>query len=128
MSEIDTMPAGRELDALVYERVHNTHVAIDTHGRLWGVDTDREPYPGQGWFYVISESPSTNIKAAWKVFLLMCDRPFSKRRRFFDALQREAALSGGGVAAWPDVLVVLRNRMPEAICRAALAATEATDA
>jgi hypothetical protein len=75
---------------------------------------------------------STDMRAAWEVHLAICERLFSVRRRYFAALQDLTRpeppsdfvrpLDG---AAWPDVLVVLRHRMPEAICLAALTAMEA---
>jgi hypothetical protein len=79
---------------------------------------------------------STDIAAAWEVHIAMCDRPFSVRRRYYEAMQQHATfhtdLGHRHTAAWPDVLTVLRNRFPEVICLAALeafggASSEATN-
>ena len=68
---------------------------------------------------------STDIAAAWEVFQTACGWLFSKRRRFFHDLQREAALEDGSLVAWPDVLARLCDRFPLAVCRAALRTMEA---
>jgi hypothetical protein len=79
---------------------------------------------------------STDIAAAWEVHIAMCDRPFTVRRRYYEAMQQHATfhtdLGHRHTAAWPDVLTVLRNRFPEVICLAALealggASSEATN-
>jgi hypothetical protein len=68
---------------------------------------------------------SLDIREAWKVHQAACDWIYSKRKRYLEDLQLQASVLAG-VA--PDrtvdglhVLVVLKNHMPEAICRAALA-------
>lgn len=62
---------------------------------------------------------SSSMEKAWRVHREMCGRLFSSRRKYFDLLQGQARRDGV-VPAWPDVLVVLRDVMPGAICRAAL--------
>ena len=56
----------------------------------------------------------------WAVLYHMMDQwRFSRRKKFFDGLWQMARTQSGDLVAWPDVLVVLRNRFPEAICQAA---------
>ena len=81
---------------------------IEAHVKAWRKPT--RPY-------------SSNLEAAWEVFNKMMDGLASQRMRFFEALQKQATYEVNGrmvTIAWPDVLMVLRNRMPEAICRAAI--------
>jgi hypothetical protein len=69
-----------------------------------------------------------DFKAAWQVFTYICNNwLYSKRKKFFDALQDQARLPSGDLAAWPDVLVVLVDKMPEAICKAAYKAVTGKD-
>lgn len=68
---------------------------------------------------------SSFMGSAWDVHREMCDRPFSVRQRYLRAIQEQATTDdGANLVAWPDVLVVLRHRFPEAICKAALVAME----
>lgn len=71
---------------------------------------------------------SGDIAEGWEVHIAMCERPFSVRRRYFDAIQEQtrAASNEGFLVAWPDVLVILRDRFPEVICRAALRAVSSS--
>lgn len=68
---------------------------------------------------------SLDIGEAWKVHQEACGWLYSKRNRYLFDLQLQASVLAGltldQVVQWPDVLVVLKNHMPEAICRAALA-------
>lgn len=64
---------------------------------------------------------STDIAAAWKVYLHVMDQSFSVRRNFYAHLQEMTRdQAGGNLVAWPEVLTVLRHELPTAICRAAL--------
>lgn len=63
-----------------------------------------------------------SIADAWRVHQAMCARLFSVRLAYFAALQNQTEEEAGFRVSWPDVLVVLRDRFPEAICRAALQA------
>lgn len=65
-------------------------------------------------------SYSTDIGDAWDVHLVMCDQRFSKRLRYIAALH-EQSRSKEGLPDGLHALIVLRDRFPEAICRAALA-------
>lgn len=118
----DEMPAGADMNALVEERVMGRTVAyrsLQPNGSWEFDDTagctrfdDVPDYCGE-------------MGDAWLVHLNMCDRPFSVRRRYFQAIQEQAPAPGGGLFAWPDVLVVLRRVMPLTICRAAVKALAA---
>lgn len=70
---------------------------------------------------------STDIAAAWQVHLAMCDKLFSVRNRYLEELHNlaNAELKEGSIVHGDYVWDVLRNKMPESICRAALAAVEA---
>jgi hypothetical protein len=63
---------------------------------------------------------STDISYAWDVFKEVSTWLFSKRRRFFQEIQSFTRTNSEAIIAWPDVLIVLKDRMPEAICKAAL--------
>jgi hypothetical protein len=102
----------------------------EIHRKVFGKEPRRDAlaYHGNG---PAQPEYSKNIAAAWLVHAAMCDRPFSVRRRYLQELQdiaservnktrREAlAVYTPAVVAWPDVLVVLRDQMSEAICLAA---------
>jgi hypothetical protein len=68
---------------------------------------------------------STEIGAAWEVFLEIERRLFSTRDRFYGALALEARLKDGASPHGFWGLGVLKNRFPEAICLAALKAVGA---
>ncbi len=67
---------------------------------------------------------SEDIAAAWQVHQVMCGQLFSERLAYYRELQLIASKDSIGTVLWPDVLTVLAGRMPEAICLAALKATE----
>lgn len=113
------MKAGRELDALVAEKVMGWTPSIVAN-YPWQL----QPPGRQG---VVCPVPyySTDIADAWRVFLRCCTWFFSRRRIFLIAIQEQAVLTTSGeVAAWPDVLFVVRHDFPAVICRAALAAVD----
>lgn len=58
---------------------------------------------------------SENIADAWEVFNFMLNKSFMERMKYYVALQEIA----NGVP-YPETLVVLKDKMPEAICKAAL--------
>jgi hypothetical protein len=108
---MDDLQAGRELDALVAEKVMGIKCGVCLQdGQLEPITMDWREIPH--YF--------TDIAAAWEVHLEACSWLFSKRRQYLRALQEQARTENGELVAWPDVLVVLRDRMPEAICLAAL--------
>lgn len=109
--EILAMVPGRELDALVAERVMLLKVNAKN-----------------GAFSVISDIGrsglkrySNDISAAWEVVERMRERIFSKRRIFLDNLQELTRYIGtiDRPVAWPDVFWFVN---PESICKAALLA------
>lgn len=107
MIEAITLPAGRELDALIEETVFGHRVSGDLEG------LSQVPYY------------STSMRHAWTVHLAMCERPFSQRKQYLNEIQLQApaGMSIYGFqhyVAWPDVLVVLRHQLPQVICLAAL--------
>ncbi len=67
---------------------------------------------------------SADIAAAWQVHQVMCAELFSNRLAYYRELQLIASKGYVGTVQWPDALTVLAERMPEAICLAALKATE----
>jgi len=116
MNNIDELPAGRELDDLIAEHVMGW---TKTAAGSWRDEN--------GILQV--QMFSTKIGAAWQVHTLACSWIFSKRKRYFETLQ-ELASAWAGLSwpdvrlAWPDVLSVLCDDMPLAICRAALKAVQ----
>ncbi|OWK34353.1 hypothetical protein [Fimbriiglobus ruber] len=115
------MSSLRELDAAVHTRIMGG--AINAHGvAIWQPDPARDE-----WMTMDVPAYSTEIALAWKVHQVACGWILSRRHAYLQAIQGQATFSDGQmIAAWPDVLVVLRDRFPEAICRAAIRATEAT--
>jgi len=121
------MKAGRELDALVAEKVFG--VTIE-----WGEGTPC-PYCGsemrycgsrsrcsqcQEWIYGPYKDYSTEMAAAWEVHKAACDWLFSERRKYFKAMQRLVSQRMGDYTiAWPDVLLFIE---PADFCLAALEA------
>lgn len=70
----------------------------------------------------VCEPYSTDITVAWGLFQYIMDNfIYSKRQKFFKLLQEQARLYDDSLPAWPDVLSVLRNRLPHALCLAFLA-------
>jgi hypothetical protein len=126
------MPACRELDALVALKVMGFWFADD---QWWGKHPST---PGARAYASACTSPrlrggsyretdglprfSDDLVAAWTVHLTMCDRLFSTRIRYLDALREESRSPEGWLPDGLHALVVLRDRFPLAICRAALTA------
>ena len=109
--DIDTMPAGREMDALVAEKVMRLEFFREpTNGELYILRG-----PGKVPRY------STSIATAWEVFLHICDSQFSIRERFFRDLILQASTKSeeGWMPAGLWSLQILRHEFPLAICRAA---------
>ena len=124
----------RELDAKIAQLMGHTLIRLKTgdivesHHEASGGGSVSEMRAGK---VVVHRFPagyawltpySTSIADAWLVFQFMCSQLFSVRRKFFRALQAQTVTSDGDLVTWPDVLVVLRDRLPEAICKAALEA------
>ena len=123
-----TLTAGRELDALIAEKVMGIEIPCRCiydcewlnqlpFDNLDNCQVCGRPYP---FAY------STQIAAAWEVFQRIMDMRFSIRRKFFQFLLEEAGSRGpnGWHPAGIWVLQVLRQKFPEAICRAALKAVD----
>lgn len=114
--EIMAMPAGREMDALVAQRVFDHALVSDLpEGVEWHGSRGEVP------FY------STDIKAAWEVLGVVKGWLFSKRMRCLNELSKVVTMRVSPKMntqlmqiAWPDVLVHLQ---PQDICRAALLAS-----
>lgn len=125
------MDAGRELDALVAEKVFGLQ-------RVSGAAVPQKHYPVDSQFqeaWVDAEGQrvfckhcgdmpaySTEIAAAWQVYLKAMEGLFSQRMRFYEGLEAIAEEKAGFPVAWPDVFTVLREDMPLAFCLAAVAA------
>jgi hypothetical protein len=116
LSEIKQLEAGWELDELVATKMGWTYEPRfegDTTG-YWNNGEERFIFEEMLAF-------SMFLDDAWIVFNFVMDNYlFSKRRKFLHLLQEQARLENGELPAWPDVLVVLRKRLPHAICLAFL--------
>lgn len=64
----------------------------------------------------------TDIAAAWEIHHIMCKALFSTRREYLKKIQHYSWMKTGLTVAWPDVLVVLKDDLPDAICLSALLA------
>jgi hypothetical protein len=117
--DTNQMPAGREMDALVAEKIMGwaKHPHTDSPTFWWEGPTKS---------YLIGDLPhySTDISNAWEVLEEMQSGIFSARQRFYQALNEQvdiqAGLPMGQHVAWPAALGMLCKVMPLAICRAAL--------
>lgn len=124
----------RDLDVEVHQKVmqYDLHFSADY----------------QDWFWVASRDStgvrlgtrlpkySIDMAQAWAVHRLVCGWSFSRRQQYFASLQDQASAITNKtnrqamaperyadmLVMWPDVLCILVDRMPEAICRAALVA------
>lgn len=138
---IETLVAGRELDALVAEKVMDFPIERFPED---GYSIMR--VPGTNWAAVETEygiaryteflpAFSTDIAAAWEVLNRIHSQsverdqfwPFSKRSLFYHELEKLCVVVDGDKTfevAWPDALGIFRDRIPEFICLAALKAVE----
>lgn len=116
--QILALQPGPALDRLVAERVMG-----------WRVTIGETSHPGRVIAWPLPDhsgicfEPSTDIVAAWEVFLVVMDRLFSVRKRFFDALAEQARTEAHGMPDGLWALQLLRHRFPHAVCLAALLAT-----
>jgi hypothetical protein len=102
-----TNEARQELDAAV-------------HAHVFGRDPAKELVP----MY------SSTIAEAWRVHQAVCNLGFNQRKLYYYSLQKQATVLAEidpavQLVAWPEVLGVLKDHMPEAICRAALSVVNA---
>ena len=110
----DDMPAGRELDALVAEKVMGQETTEWTDG-LGGTGVT---------FFAPVEPYSTDIAAAWEVAeKLIQTLGIAVEQPFHDGIWR-CTIFG----LWPKKWVCHGETAPLAICRAALKAVEGGDA
>lgn len=127
MTTVAELKVGPELDAQVAEHALGcVRVHINDRGYVFGAPPELIASGDLPEDHGRVQLPlySSDLTAAWLVHLAMCNRRFSTRRTYFKALQAQATLAAGIEVAWPDVLLVLRHRMPEAICLAALHTVE----
>lgn len=109
--ELEQMPAGREMDALIAERVMDYKL----------IDGPESLEVGKMMYYTPDQIPafSTNIGAAWLVAEKM-------NRDYFTLEIHSSVLSGAGVRFWgPNsgpTYSATAETVPLAICRAALIA------
>lgn len=61
---------------------------------------------------------SSDMTAAWEVFLWAVNRNYGQRKDFFKAM----SFLTGGCFSWPDILIEYRGDMACLICRSALIA------
>jgi hypothetical protein len=124
--EILAMPAGREMDALIAEKVMGWTLGEphEIHGwMMHGMVTVRD-WVGStndaGITHIEKWSPSTDIAAAWEVVEKLGDK--------FDELERGDGGEFWMCVVYPDGFIPCVARAetaPLAICRAALLAMEA---
>jgi len=69
-------------------------------------------------------APDDALSAFSLLHHVMDQWTYSKRKRFFQKLQELTRTSSSSLPAWPDVFVVLRDRLPQAISQAARAVIE----
>lgn len=121
------LQAGRELDALVAEKVMGwrRHPTDRWHDGERELDRDHAVEGGGGDYYHPDEpwSPSTEIAAAWEVVEKMREH-FSRWLGFTNALREEVSteLKNGQLVSHDFVWRLVK---PEHICRAALNAMSA---
>lgn len=69
-------------------------------------------------------NPANDWNDAMRAMNTMLEKMlYSRRQRFYEAIQDALPISGG-IPAWPDVLMILAMRGPRAICEAILAVTK----
>jgi hypothetical protein len=129
---IESEPAGVRLNRWVAETLGwKVEEAGPTrhHDRTWfvinpeGAKIARTPWPDHDLMTYLPNY-SGRMGKAWRLFMEAMDRPFSFRRRFFDALKELARLDPSGLL--PDglwALQVFGGDFPLAICRAFLIAS-----
>lgn len=123
LREIDAQ-VHREVMGIVWDetrcRVCGWPIVPEGEQGCWASNCGMRPLPERR-----ADEPakySTNISHAWNVHQLICGRLFSVRRRYYAALQEIASEGCSFIVAWPDVLTILRDRLPLAICLAAMKA------
>lgn len=131
--DVLALSAGRELDRLVAQRVmghvwrrYNSpvgpvrYLAAPDDRDNWSDADGSEPEGDDPWRY--PPCYSTSIAAAWEVFRHCCGWRFSKRSFFLTLLEDQSRLPDGALPRGLFVLAALRDRFPEAVCKAALLA------
>jgi hypothetical protein len=108
----------RELDELIGKEIFG--YTIKTHECALFVIDGKYSNDIDRWITLPRYTNDLNV--AWKVFQEVSTWIFSKRKKFFDTLQSFTRIDSTSMVGWPDVLIVLKDRMLEAICKAALIA------
>jgi hypothetical protein len=126
--KIDDVPAGRELDALVAEKV----MGWVSHDWFWTTPDSRQvDFPEILKHDDRDDSDglphySTAIKVAWEVIRKMMETSGDAPLRFADEIELECEVRN----YWDNEIasyLVLKNLTPEIICRAALKAVDVTE-
>jgi hypothetical protein len=107
--------AGRELNAEVAEKLMGWRDSV-TSNYPWQFVDKRT-----GGIHRGLPRFSTDIGTAWLVLDHVHTWLFSRRAEFYVILRNLCVTEEGWKIAWPEALGVFRDRMPEFICRAALA-------
>jgi len=115
--EIDNLQAGRELDALIAERVFDDLVVL-----RGGVPYSQRPLPHNDMHFVPVEPYSTDIGSAWLVVEKLREMGFL----FGLCDQAQTKLHAAGFSTWTSVPIsAYASTDALAICRAALKAVSA---
>ncbi len=118
---------GQESQQVRVRGTADKFVEVWNHGKLQDGLWDEEDL--KGWS---KPSPySTDIAVAWMVHQKICSLSFSKRQSYYRHLKviaseqlRDETGEERLFVQWPDVLTVLKDKMPVAICLAALRASK----
>lgn len=116
--EIENMPAGREMDALVWMSLNDQHPDLSM---CRFVDGEYQPNSGYPFGHISPPRYSTGISAAWEVVekLHLMVRPSILSGNWVAMKFERVYLSG----KWEGVGEATADTAPLAICRAALLAT-----
>jgi hypothetical protein len=118
--DILKMKAGREMDALVAEKVMGWHFVKDEE--VWPLEAEGMWLDKDNRFLCNTFEPSINIADAWDVHKTMCSKRFTGRTKYLMYIQYVVSArfdNGKNIIAWPGVLAHIE---PEDFCRAALLA------
>lgn len=130
---IELMEAGRDLDARVAEKVKGYRwetVGKDARGEHGGGKVLVPPGVEADWYRNLpnlgavhpgyfARQWSTRLDEAWYLFQEMIGF-FSRRQRFYEALQQIAQQLSGASVVWPEVLTVLHKEFPRWVSLAAI--------
>ena len=122
---IDEMPAGREMDALVAEKVMGWSEIHHRNGRLFGMPPEATVIRGDDVILHLLPilSYSTDIGAAWEIMIIIrMTASLSLEHPLTAAGLWQAKFENRGEGTWHDEVTVcaMASTAPLAICRAAL--------